>query len=294
MTNSASTSTSSPLSATGVLYVVATPIGNLADMVPRAVEALQTVAFIAAEDTRHSSRLLAHFDIKTPAIAYHDHSDDQRTEHILQRLLSGEHVALISDAGTPLVSDPGYRLVREARQSGIQVIPIPGACAMIAALSAAGLPSDRFAFEGFLPAKQTARCSVLQSLANETRTLIFYEAPHRILETLRDIAQIFGAEREVVIARELTKTFETIRGGPVAEITDWVAGDPNQQRGEIVLLIRGASAPTASDMHAEAERVMRVLLEDLPIKQAASLGAKLTGLKKNFLYQWALDNAKKT
>lgn len=294
MTNSASTSTSSPLSATGVLYVVATPIGNLADMVPRAVEALQTVALIAAEDTRHSSRLLAHFDIKTPAIAYHDHSDDQRTEHILQRLLSGEHVALISDAGTPLVSDPGYRLVREARQSGIQVIPIPGACAMIAALSAAGLPSDRFAFEGFLPAKQTARCSVLQSLANETRTLIFYEAPHRILETLRDIAQIFGAEREVVIARELTKTFETIRGGPVAEITDWVAGDPNQQRGEIVLLIRGASAPTASDMHAEAERVMRVLLEDLPIKQAASLGAKLTGLKKNFLYQWALDNAKKT
>lgn len=294
MTNSASTSTSSPLSATGVLYVVATPIGNLADMVPRAVEALQTVALIAAEDTRHSSRLLAHFDIKTPAIAYHDHSDDQRTEHILQRLLNGEHVALISDAGTPLVSDPGYRLVREARQSGIQVIPIPGACAMIAALSAAGLPSDRFAFEGFLPAKQTARCSVLQSLANETRTLIFYEAPHRILETLRDIAQIFGAEREVVIARELTKTFETIRGGPVAEITDWVAGDPNQQRGEIVLLIRGASAPTASDMHAEAERVMRVLLEDLPIKQAASLGAKLTGLKKNFLYQWALDNAKKT
>lgn len=294
MTNSASTSTSSPLSATGVLYVVATPIGNLADMVPRAVEALQTVALIAAEDTRHSSRLLAHFDIKTPAIAYHDHSDDQRTEHILQRLLSGEHVALISDAGTPLVSDPGYRLVREARQSGIQVIPIPGACAMIAALSAAGLPSDRFAFEGFLPAKQTARCSVLQSLVNETRTLIFYEAPHRILETLRDIAQIFGAEREVVIARELTKTFETIRGGPVAEITDWVAGDPNQQRGEIVLLIRGASAPTASDMHAEAERVMRVLLEDLPIKQAASLGAKLTGLKKNFLYQWALDNAKKT
>lgn len=164
---------------------------------------------------------------------------------------------------------------------------------MIAALSAAGLPSDRFAFEGFLPAKQTARCSVLQSLVNETRTLIFYEAPHRILETLRDIAQIFGAEREVVIARELTKTFETIRGGPVAEITDWVAGDSNQQRGEIVLLIRGASAPTASDMHAEAERVMRVLLEDLTIKQAASLGAKLTGLKKNFLYQWALDNAKK-
>ena len=293
MTNSASTLTTSSMSTTGILYVVATPIGNLADMVPRAVEALQTVALIAAEDTRHSSRLLAHFDIKTPAVAYHDHSDDQRTEQILQRLLNGESVALISDAGTPLVSDPGYRLVRHARQRGIQVVPVPGACAMIAALSAAGLPSDRFAFEGFLPAKQTARCNVLQSLVNETRTLIFYEAPHRILETLQDVAQIFGAEREVVLARELTKTFETIRGGAVGEMADWVASDTNQQRGEIVLLIHGAIAPAAKDMGTESERVMRVLLEELPIKQAASLGAKLTGLKKNFLYQWALENSKK-
>ena len=293
MTNSASTSTTSSMSTTGILYVVATPIGNLADMVPRAVEALQTVALIAAEDTRHSSRLLAHFDIKTPAVAYHDHSDDQRTEQILQRLLNGESVALISDAGTPLVSDPGYRLVRHARQRGIQVVPVPGACAMIAALSAAGLPSDRFAFEGFLPAKQTARCNALQSLVNETRTLIFYEAPHRILETLQDVAQIFGAEREVVLARELTKTFETIRGGAVGEMADWVASDTNQQRGEIVLLIHGAIAPAAKDMGTESERVMRVLLEELPIKQAASLGAKLTGLKKNFLYQWALENSKK-
>ena len=293
MTNSASTSTTSSMSTTGILYVVATPIGNLADMVPRAVEALQTVALIAAEDTRHSSRLLAHFDIKTPAVAYHDHSDDQRTEQILQRLLNGESVALISDAGTPLVSDPGYRLVRHARQRGIQVVPVPGACAMIAALSAAGLPSDRFAFEGFLPAKQTARCNALQSLVNETRTLIFYEAPHRILETLQDVAQIFGAEREVVLARELTKTFETIRGGAIGEMADWVASDTNQQRGEIVLLIHGAIAPAAKDMGTESERVMRVLLEELPIKQAASLGAKLTGLKKNFLYQWALENSKK-
>ena len=261
MTNSASTSTTSSMSTTGILYVVATPIGNLADMVPRAVEALQTVALIAAEDTRHSSRLLAHFDIKTPAVAYHDHSDDQRTEQILQRLLNGESVALISDAGTPLVSDPGYRLVRHARQRGIQVVPVPGACAMIAALSAAGLPSDRFAFEGFLPAKQTARCNVLQSLVNETRTLIFYEAPHRILETLQDVAQIFGAEREVVLARELTKTFETIRGGAIGEMADWVASDTNQQRGEIVLLIHGAIAPAAKDMGTESERVMRVLLE---------------------------------
>lgn len=291
MTSDAST-TVSPSSATGTLYVVATPIGNLADMVPRAVEALQTVALIAAEDTRHSSRLLAHFDIKTPVVAYHDHSDDQRTENILQRLLAGENVALISDAGTPLVSDPGYRLVRQARLRGVQVVPVPGACAMIAALSAAGLPSDRFAFEGFLPAKQTARCNLLQSLVNEPRTLIFYEAPHRILETLQDIAQVFGPEREVVIARELTKTFETIRGGAVAEIAAWVTGDTNQQRGEIVLLVHGAAAPATAQMSQEAERVMRVLLNELPIKQAASLGAKLTGLKKNFLYQWALEKGK--
>ena len=290
MTNNASTSTASPLVARGILYVVATPIGNLADMVPRAVETLQTVALIAAEDTRHSSRLLAHFDIKTPAVAYHDHSDDQRTEQILQRLLAGESVALISDAGTPLVSDPGYRLVRQARQRDIQVVPVPGACAMIAALSAAGLPSDRFAFEGFLPAKQTARCNVLQSLTNEPRTLIFYEAPHRILETLQDVAQVFGAEREVVIAREITKTFETIRGGTAAEMAAWVAGDSNQQRGEIVLLIHGAATPATADMNPDAERVMRILLDELPIKQAASLGAKLTGMKKNFLYQWALAN----
>lgn len=292
MTNSASTSTPVPVSATGILYVVATPIGNLADMVPRAVETLQTVALIAAEDTRHSSRLLAHFDIKTPAVAYHDHSDEQRTEQLLQRLLAGESVALISDAGTPLVSDPGYRLVRSARQRHIPVVPVPGACAMIAALSAAGLPSDRFAFEGFLPAKQTARSHVLQSLAAETRTLIFYEAPHRILETLQDVANIFGVEREVVIARELTKTFETIRSGTAAALAEWVAGDSNQQRGEIVLLVHGAAAREAADMGPESERVMRILLDELPIKQAASLGAKLTGLKKNFLYQWALENTR--
>lgn len=275
--------------AAGILYVVATPIGNLADMVPRAIETLQTVAIIAAEDTRHSARLLAHFDIKTPAVAYHDHSDEQRSVQLLARLSGGESVALISDAGTPLVSDPGYRLVRSAREAGIQVVPIPGACAMVAALSAAGLPSDRFAFEGFLPAKETARRTQLQMLENDPRTLVFYEAPHRILETLQDMLVIFGAEREVVVAREITKTFETIKGGKLAEIAAWVAADSNQQRGEIVLLVRGAIRVDTGEMSPERERVMRVLLEELPVKQAAAIGAKLTGLKKNFLYQWALD-----
>ena len=273
----------------GTLYVVATPIGNLGDMVPRAVETLQTVALIAAEDTRHSSRLLSHFDIKTPCVAYHDHSDEQRTEQLIARMHAGDSIALISDAGTPLVSDPGYRLVRTARQAGIQVVPIPGACAMIAALSAAGLPSDRFAFEGFLPAKQVARCTQLQSLAADPRTLIFYEAPHRILETLQDMAQVFGPEREVVMARELTKTFETIKGDKVADLAAWVAADTNQQRGEIVLLVHGAPKPENEAMTPAQMHTMKVLLEELPVKQAASIGAKLTGLKKNFLYDWALQ-----
>ncbi len=277
----------------GTLYVVATPIGNLADMVPRAIETLQTVAVIAAEDTRHSSRLLAHFDIKTPAIAYHDHSDEQRTENLVRRLLAGEDVALISDAGTPLVSDPGYRLVCKAREQGIRVVPIPGACAMIAALSAAGLPSDRFAFEGFLPAKQVARCAFLQTIANDSRTLIFYEAPHRILETLQDMASVFGAEREVVMARELTKTFETIKGDKVAALAEWVTADINQQRGEIVLVVQGVSKIAMAEMTLEHERVMTVLLDELPVKQAAAIGAKITGLKKNFLYQWALAKNEK-
>ena len=277
----------------GILYVVATPIGNLGDMVPRAVETLQTVALIAAEDTRHSSRLLSHFDIKTPCIAYHDHSDEARVEQLVKRLLAGESIALISDAGTPLVSDPGYRLVRSARQAGVQVVPIPGACAMIAALSAAGLPSDRFAFEGFLPAKQVARCAQLQSLAADPRTLIFYEAPHRILETLQDMVQVFGPEREVVIAREITKTFETIKGDQVGALAAWVEGDSNQQRGEIVLLVHGAPKIENGAITQEQIHIMTVLLEELPVKQAAAIGAKLTGLKKNFLYDWALQQGDK-
>src|SRR5690606_13608454 len=225
----------------GILYVVATPIGNLADMVPRAVETLQTVAVIAAEDTRHSARLLGHFDINTPTLAYHDHSDEQRTEQLLKRLRDGEDVALISDAGTPLISDPGYRLVRAARQQGSRIVPIPGACAVIAALSVAGLPSDKFSFEGFLPAKQVARQSLLRSLQQETRTLIFYEAPHRVLETVQDMCAVFGPDREVVMAREITKTFETIKSAPVAELAQWIAADTNQTRGEIVLLVHGAA-----------------------------------------------------
>ncbi|MDO6746921.1 16S rRNA (cytidine(1402)-2'-O)-methyltransferase [Gilvimarinus sp. 1_MG-2023] len=275
----------------GTLYVVATPIGNLSDMVPRAEQVLRAVSLIACEDTRHSARLLEHFNIPTRTTAYHDHSDDKKTDQLLALLDKGEDLALISDAGTPLVSDPGYRLIRRARQQGYRVEPVPGACALIAALSAAGLPSDRFIFEGFLPAKAVARRQRLEALAAEPRTLIFYEAPHRVLESLRAMQELFGDEREVVIAREISKTFETIVGYPLHMMVDWVESDKNQQRGEIVLLVHGAAErPQAID--ERAARTMRVLLEELPVKKAAALAAKLTGLRKNELYQWALDNAK--
>ncbi|MCA0894238.1 16S rRNA (cytidine(1402)-2'-O)-methyltransferase [Microbulbifer agarilyticus] len=273
---------------TAVLYIVATPIGNLADMVPRAVEVLQSADLVAAEDTRHSQRLFSHFSIDTPLVAYHDHSDDQRTNKILERLAQGQTVALISDAGTPLISDPGYRLVRDAREQGFQVVPIPGPCAFVAALSAAGLPSDRFSFEGFLPAKSQARAKVLDALAGETRTMVFYEAPHRVLDTLEAMAESFGGEREAVIARELTKAFETIQLMPLAELAEWVRADSNQQRGEIVLLVRGAAESKAAELDAESERVMKLLLAELPPKRAAALAAEITGVNKKVLYNWSL------
>ncbi|WP_428820563.1 16S rRNA (cytidine(1402)-2'-O)-methyltransferase [Microbulbifer sp. MCCC 1A16149] len=273
---------------TAVLYIVATPIGNLADMVPRAVEVLQSADLVAAEDTRHSQRLFSHFSIETPLVAYHDHSDDQRTAKILQRLEEGQTIALISDAGTPLISDPGYRLVREARERGFKVVPIPGPCAFVAALSAAGLPSDRFSFEGFLPAKSLAREKALQALAGETRTMVFYEAPHRVLDTLGAMQQVFGDAREAVIAREISKAFETIHLLPLAELVDWVAADSNQQRGEIVLLVRGAAEGKASELDAEAERVMKLLLAELPPKRAAAVAAEITGVNKKLLYNWSL------
>ncbi|MFI2812611.1 MULTISPECIES: 16S rRNA (cytidine(1402)-2'-O)-methyltransferase [Microbulbifer] len=271
------------------LYVVATPIGNLADMVPRAIEVLQCADLVAAEDTRHSQRLFSHFDIDTPLVAYHDHSDDQRTARILERLEAGETVALISDAGTPLISDPGYRLVREARSRGIRVVPVPGACAFVAALSAAGLPSDRFTFEGFLPAKSGARARALEQLAGEERTMVFYEAPHRVADTLDAMAEAFGDEREAVIARELTKAFETFHLAPLAELAAWVRADSNQQRGEIVLMVRGAEKRKADELDSEAERVMGLLLGELPPKRAAAVAAEITGVNKKVLYNWSLS-----
>ena len=271
----------------GELYVVATPIGNLGDMVPRAVDVLHAVDLIAAEDTRHSGRLLKHLGIDTPMVPYHDHGEEHQSQRILQTLGQGQTVALISDAGTPLISDPGYRLVRKARQLGVKVVPIPGPCALIAALCASGLPSDRFAFEGFLPAKSGARQKKLSALADDPRTLVFYESPHRVLDTLSDMVAELGADREAVLARELTKAFETFLAGSLEELCQMVEEDANQQRGEIVILVSGA--PEVAVSESEQRRVLALLMEELPLKQAAALAAKITGGHKNALYQLALS-----
>ena len=275
----------------GTLYVVATPIGNLEDISARALRILAEVSLIAAEDTRHSTRLLQHFGIRTPLAACHEHNEREEGGRFITRLLAGDDIALISDAGTPLISDPGYHLVRQARAAQVQVVPVPGACALIAGLSAAGLPSDRFVFEGFLPAKKVARCGRLEAVQNDPRTLIFYEAPHRLLDSIADMRDIFGADRSAVLARELTKAFETIQNLPLQELHDWVAADANQQRGECVLLVAGYHVQTdALEVPVEAQRVLQLLMADLPLKRAAAMAAEITGARKNALYQWALDN----
>jgi 16S rRNA (cytidine1402-2'-O)-methyltransferase len=277
-----------------VLYVVATPIGNLDDISARALRILREVALIAAEDTRHSQRLMQHFGITTPLQACHDHNEREQGGRFLARLQAGDDVALISDAGTPLISDPGFHLVRQVRAAGIRVVPVPGPSAVIAALSAAGLPSDRFIFEGFLPAKAAGRRARLEALREEPRTLIFYEAPHRLLDSLEALRDTLGAERQVVLARELTKTFETIKGLPIGELCEWVRADANQQRGECVLLVAGWQAPEGDEsVSAEALRVLDLLLAELPVKRAAALAAEITGVRKNLLYQVALQRQSK-
>ncbi|MDD2051840.1 16S rRNA (cytidine(1402)-2'-O)-methyltransferase [Pseudomonas putida] len=277
----------------GSLFVVATPIGNLDDISARALRVLREVALIAAEDTRHSQRLMQYFGITTPLAACHEHNERDEGSRFIQRLLAGDNIALISDAGTPLISDPGYHLVRQARAAGIAVVPVPGACALIAALSAAGLPSDRFIFEGFLPAKTAGRRGRLELLKEEPRTLIFYEAPHRILECLQDMELVFGPERPALLARELTKTFETLKGLPMAQLRAFVEGDSNQQRGECVVVVAGWTAPQSEEaISAEAQRVLDLLLKEMPLKRAAALAAEITGERKNVLYQVALARQK--
>ncbi|MGB0892981.1 MAG: 16S rRNA (cytidine(1402)-2'-O)-methyltransferase [Parashewanella sp.] len=272
------------------LYIVPTPIGNLGDMTTRAVEILEQVSLIACEDTRHSGKLLSHFGITTRTMAVHDHNERDRAQSIIERLAQGESVALISDAGTPLISDPGYHLVSQVREAGFPVTPLPGACAAITALSASGLPSDRFSFEGFLPAKEKGRSDRLSALVDATRTLIFYESPHRILPSLHSMAQHFGEDRPMVMARELTKTFETFLSGSIAEVIEKVESDPNQQKGEMVLIVKGAETKSDDGLPTEAINTLKLLISELPLKKAAALTAQIYGLKKNALYKFALEH----
>ncbi len=279
------------LSDVPTLYIVPTPIGNLGDITQRAIDVLSCVDIIAAEDTRHTGKLLSHFGIKTKTFALHDHNEQQKAQFIVERIQGGENIALVSDAGTPLISDPGYHLVNQCRQAGVKIVPLPGACAVITALSAAGLPSDRFSFEGFLPPKKKGRQDKLRSIQQAERTCIFYESPHRIMDSLEDMLEVLGPDRQVVLARELTKTYETIHGLPLGELIEWIKEDENRTKGEMVLLIHGYRADEQDEeFSAEAIRLLGLLTKELPLKKAAAIVAEMYEVKKNALYKWGLEN----
>jgi 16S rRNA (cytidine1402-2'-O)-methyltransferase len=271
----------------GRLYVVATPIGNLGDFSPRAHDTLKSCGLIAAEDTRHTGQLLKHFGIETPQCSLHDHNESTRVPDIIARLRQGVSVALVSDAGTPAISDPGFELVRAAAAAGIEVLSIPGPCAAIAALSIGALPTDRFCFEGFLAARGAARRRHLKSLEHEPRTLVLYESPHRIVETLEDCAEVFGAERAATLVREATKLHESVYRATLGELRHAAQTDERMARGELVLIIAGAP-PRQEAGGAELDRVLGVLLKELPLKQAAGLAAKIAGARDNEAYKRAL------
>ncbi|KGK01195.1 hypothetical protein ND16A_3057 [Thalassotalea sp. ND16A] len=268
-------------------YVVATPIGNLLDLSQRAIEVLSQVDLIACEDTRHTGRLLSAYNIKNKTLSLHDHNERQRQEYVAELLQQGKSIALVSDAGTPLISDPGFHVVRYLREQNLTVVPVPGACAAIAALSVAGLPTDRFTFEGFLPSKSGARQSKLNELASEPRTMVFYDAPRRAIDTVQDINDVLGGERQIVIARELTKTFETIHADTAANILTWLNEDPNQLKGEMVLIIEGAHIDP-NDIPEVAIKTLKLLLGEMKPKKACAIAAEIHGVKKNALYQLAL------
>tara|TARA_B110000014_G_C20052434_1_gene547546 strand:- start:172 stop:1020 length:849 start_codon:yes stop_codon:yes gene_type:complete len=272
----------------GTLYIVATPIGNLNDISPRALSILKLVDIIACEDTRHTGKLLSAYSIKNKTLSMHDHNERQRQEYIATLLQEGKSIALVSDAGTPLISDPGFHLVRHCRSLGLSVSPVPGACAAISALSVAGLPTDRFSFEGFLPSKSGARQTVLSALADEQRTMVFYDAPRRAIDTVKDIVQTLGEERYVVIARELTKTFETVHSDTAINLQTWLEEDPNQLKGEMVLIIEGYKAQK-DEISAEVINTLKLLLAEMKPKKACAIAAEIYGVKKNALYEIALS-----
>ena len=272
----------------GRLYVVATPIGNLDDITARAIQVLRTVDRVIAEDTRHSGRLLTHLAIDRPMLSLHEHNEAEAAQGVLALLSRGESLALVSDAGTPLISDPGYGLVRLCREQGIEVVAVPGPSALIAALSVSGLPTDRFRFEGFLPRRRQARLAHLESLRNETLTLVFYESSHRIVEALQDMTDLFGDSRRAVLGRELTKLHETVLSAPLGELLDRVRTDENQRKGEFVVMLAGAD-PAVDAASNDTDALLAALLEELPLRQAANLAARISGKKKNQLYRRALE-----
>ena len=279
---------------TGILYIVATPIGNLQDITQRALDTFTQVDLIAAEDTRHSGLLLSHYGIKKPFFALHDHNEQEKAHILVEKLKQGSHIALISDAGTPLISDPGFHLVRQCREAGIRVVPLPGACAAITALCASGIASDRFCFEGFLPAKSKARKDKLENIAEEDRTLIFYESTHRILDTLEDMQSVLGEERYIVLAREITKTWETITGNTIKNLREWLLDDPNRTKGEMVLIVEGKPKSDNNDeISSQAVKALELIAEEVPLKKAAAIVAELYGYKKNALYQFGLAHLEK-
>lgn len=273
---------------TSTLYVIATPIGNIGDISLRALHILGMADLIACEDTRTSKQLLSGYGLSSELVSAHKHNEREAAGYLIERLKRGERIALVSDAGTPAVSDPGARIVDAVREAGLNVVPVPGSSAAITALSASGLLDDHFLFYGFLPSKNTQRKDVLKTLTDTRATLIFYEAPHRIEETLNALADIFEPERRVVIARELTKLFEEIHRCTMADVMDWFKSDPNHKKGEFVLLVEGAQ-PVSDDINTESQRVLSILMQELPVSTAASLAAKITGNKKNRLYELALQ-----
>ncbi len=270
------------------LYVVATPIGNLQDISLRALEVLKTVDAIAAEDTRHTSHLLSHFAIQKKLIAVHEHNEQKSAQILLERLRAGESIALVTDAGTPGISDPGAIVVDVLREAGVSVVPVPGASAVVAALSASGITANGFMFQGFLPASGSQRRKTLEGLKAYASTLVFYEAPHRIIECVEDLATVLGPERRITIAREITKTFETFHRCALQDAKIWLESDPNQQRGEFVLMVEAAALLEQADISEDVGRILRLLLADLPLKLAVKLATEITGVKKNILYEYAL------
>ena len=274
---------------TGILFIVATPIGNLDDITFRAVEVLKSVDIVFAEDTRHSKKLLQHLDISKPIRAFHDHNEREKTKAIIGEIHSGKSIALISDAGTPLISDPGYFLVAQAKKECLRVVPIPGPSALITALSASGLASDRFTFLGFLPSKKTARVKLLKSLINRTETSIFYESPKRILATLTDMHRIFGDNREVCLAKELTKVFETIQTDSIPNLIKYLTFDQNNQKGEFVILISANDKIDIADAETQLDSLLPILCNEMGASKAAKIAAKITGIDKKHCYKRALD-----